>query len=167
MRCQNCIFEMGKVTLEIKFTFENVSEITRIPEANWNFDAQCMNCRERFSINFSAQDEFEIPSSRGTANLVQKCKFCSRIFTVNILSKLNLDSFIYTDQDNDSFKPLCDFETRGVELLSYSFCAQEDEYILTSGSVSKFTLNLSEGEFYDVNEEGQQVCIEQVAHHMK
>jgi hypothetical protein len=100
------------------------------------------------------KDSIDIAGGKGTANLVQKCKFCSRAFNVTISDS----DFRYTSNDSETFKQLCIIETRGVELLAYEFCPKEDEYVISSGN-TQFSANLSDQEFYDVDDSGNEVSI--------
>jgi hypothetical protein len=50
------------------------------------------------------------------ANLVYKCKFCSRVHTVNVVKK---QCRAVTADDSEQFVPVCGFECRGVSLEAF------------------------------------------------
>ncbi|CAD5226331.1 unnamed protein product [Bursaphelenchus okinawaensis] len=105
--------------LQLKATFENVTNLSvDDPQSyDWALKLKCGGCREvsdKFR-SFSAQDEVEIPHSRGTANYVEKCGFCGKHATINIVP----DSFGVV-KESEKFTTICKFETRGTEPVEFA-----------------------------------------------
>lgn len=154
---------MGKVRLEMKATLENVAEVKPSSDSfGWNVKFRCTSCGE-MGDNFNrleVSDKTAIPGSRGEANLVIKCKFCSRVNTVDIIP----DSVTpYTAEDSDQFKKLVVFDCRGVEPTDYFF---GNGFTCTSeGGTQYEDINLEEGEWVEYDEKaGQSVGIYSATH---
>lgn len=88
------------------------------------FAATCFTCLcERFDFGVCASCRFgwtnseEIPGSRGNAHLVQKCKTCSNVFTVEILSKPAQLSLSADDAERGA--PVATFDCRTCEPAGY------------------------------------------------
>ena len=65
----------------------------------------------------SAADEYEIHGSRGTANLVMKCQFCSRDMSL----KFDEQSIgTYTEDDDNQMKTMLIVESRGMEVVGWN-----------------------------------------------
>lgn len=104
---------MPKYLLEWKLETKNVTKIKpQSEDFQWCFDFSCSKCHEvSGSVSFRGIDEVEISNSRGTANLVMKCKFCKSEGTVEIIQK-SLQPFI---EDQPGFQALVALECRGFE----------------------------------------------------
>ncbi|KAJ3194849.1 hypothetical protein HK101_001740, partial [Irineochytrium annulatum] len=71
---------MPKFVLSVKADLENVTNLRpKDEDYDWSFKIKCSKCNEVDDgfVVFNAVEEEEIPNSRGTANLIMKCKFCS------------------------------------------------------------------------------------------
>ncbi|CAO2590729.1 CXXC motif containing zinc binding protein [Lemmus lemmus] len=72
---------MGKITLQLKATLENVTNLRPVGEDfRWYLKVKCGNCGE---ISENLQyiqliDSVALKGGRGSASRVQKCKLCAR-----------------------------------------------------------------------------------------
>uniref|UniRef100_A0A7I4YWH6 CXXC motif containing zinc binding protein n=1 Tax=Haemonchus contortus TaxID=6289 RepID=A0A7I4YWH6_HAECO len=77
---------MPVLALEIKCNMVGVTGFTPSDPENhrWFLKFRCMNCGEsRDYWQYVVINEvLEVPGSRGEANLVEKCKLCNRVNTV-------------------------------------------------------------------------------------
>ncbi|KAF1586877.1 UNVERIFIED_CONTAM: hypothetical protein FQV16_0016730, partial [Eudyptes robustus] len=109
--------------LQLKATLENVTNLqVDDPETfDWGLKFKCGSCREVSErVRYvCAKDVVEIPNSRGTANYVEKCGFCNKTATVNIVP----DS-IKAVKESDEFTTICKFETRGTEPVEFEISGQ-------------------------------------------
>ncbi|KAI6224349.1 hypothetical protein M3Y99_01401500 [Aphelenchoides fujianensis] len=143
---------MPTFTLHFKAHLENLSSLQ--PEDfsshQWSIKLKCTGCREvsdkwRF---ISAEELVDIPNSRGQANYVEKCSFCGKQNTINILP----DFHAYTK--SDEFQPMVKFECRGTEPVEFQ---PTGEWRAESESGSQFTkIDISET-FADYDEKGERV----------
>lgn len=100
--------------LEWSLETQNVTGIKpQEDDFQWSFKLTCTKCHERTQdpVNFRAVDQVEMSNSRGSANLVMKCKFCKNEGTVDIVPK-SLQSF---NSEKRGFQTLCIIEGRGFE----------------------------------------------------
>ncbi|KJH43542.1 hypothetical protein DICVIV_10453 [Dictyocaulus viviparus] len=78
-----------------------------------------MNCGESrdYWQYIVANEIFEVPGSRGEANLVEKCKLCQRMNTVSIVK----DSFgsYNAVENNEEWQSLVHLDCRGVEPIDF------------------------------------------------
>eukprot|EP00928_Gymnodinium_smaydae_P045887 TRINITY_DN30542_c0_g1_i1.p1 TRINITY_DN30542_c0_g1~~TRINITY_DN30542_c0_g1_i1.p1 ORF type:complete len:198 (-),score=54.43 TRINITY_DN30542_c0_g1_i1:257-778(-) len=118
---------MPYVALFMKATLENVREIHFPENTEWTLDVSASNgidTREGVTIN--AQDEFEVPNSKGTANFLIKwegAKQPSTISMVTLSRKTEIkDKEIknatlgeYPEGASGNFSPIAIFDCRGAE----------------------------------------------------
>lgn len=106
-----------------------------------------------------------MPGSRGEANLVIKCKLCSRVNSAGLAScctyLLVSNHFFPTDlipnstaayrqEDSDKYKTIVQLECRGIEPTD---CFMGQGFIVTSEAGTTFAdVNLEEGEWVDYDE---------------
>ncbi|XP_050536496.1 CXXC motif containing zinc binding protein isoform X2 [Daktulosphaira vitifoliae] len=177
---------MVKISLQIKANLENVTDL--IPEGRdfrWYLKFQCTNCGQESEkwIYLSEDEKVPIKGSRGEANLVTKCKMCSRESSVgkkhcNLSKKIYffylwlcifLDIIsesvsMYTVDDSNTFKTIVTFDCRGTSSIDFSprngFKCRGIE------SNTQFQdINLEEKEWVDYDEkEGQPVGIYDFEH---
>jgi len=89
-----------------------------------------------------------LKGGRGEANVVMKCKFCSRENSIDIIK----DSVKpYTIDDSNTFKTIAAFECRGCEPTDFSF----RNGFTAKGAETSTTfndINLEENEWVDYDE---------------
>ena len=63
---------MGRISLQIKATLENIAGLKITAEADWNFKVKCTNCQTENEniIYFNLADRVELQNSRATATFV-------------------------------------------------------------------------------------------------
>ena len=69
-----------RLNLLIKAELENVTNVQMKPEYEWHLKAKCTACNEETKtfVTLNEQEMFEHEGSRGSSNLVFKCKFCRK-----------------------------------------------------------------------------------------
>ncbi|KAJ3085988.1 hypothetical protein HDU96_005132, partial [Phlyctochytrium bullatum] len=105
--------------LEIKADLENLTDLAIPgPGYDWSFKVRCTNCREDHEnyVLFNAEESFDLPRSRGTANFIMKCKFCSSDSSASIVDKSNHP---YNAEDSGRWKRIVSVESRGMELIGW------------------------------------------------
>ncbi|CAJ0853301.1 8676_t:CDS:2 [Entrophospora sp. SA101] len=89
---------------------ENVTDVGPSgDEYEWHFKVKCSSCNE-LNENWSQN---EILGSRGTANLVIRCKFCRRESSAQIDP---IPTQLYTIENNGKFVKMLAVDCRGLEL---------------------------------------------------
>merc|ERR1712243_15507 len=96
------ISNMVKIALKIKATLENVTGVCADDadsEFRWYLKVKCSSCNEVSDkwIYISRSEQNELKGGRGSANLVLKCKLCSRENNMDIIPD-SLGS--YNDSDD-------------------------------------------------------------------
>ncbi|XP_071811229.1 CXXC motif containing zinc binding protein-like isoform X1 [Apostichopus japonicus] len=143
-----------KVGLQMKANLENVTNLKADGmDFRWYMKFQCSNCQE-VSTAFqyiTLAETTDLKGGRGSANLVSKCKLCSRENSVAIIPE-SLTS--YNADDSNRFKTIVSFECRGMTPVEYSprvgFVCQGAE------SSSKFEVDLGENEWVDYDEQSKE-----------
>jgi len=106
--------------LRIKATLENVTNLhPEDEEFRWYLKVKCSSCNEQSEkwIYICQTESVEVKGGRGTANLVVKCKLCSREGNMDIIA----DSVTsYNDTDDGKFKTVVKFDCRGMEPSDFS-----------------------------------------------
>ncbi|KAK2945873.1 putative Eukaryotic protein of unknown function (DUF866) [Blattamonas nauphoetae] len=110
---------MGKYSISLK---ANISGVTNLhPEDGDHYyymiRLQCTHCREIHPnwIGVAKSDEFDVPGSRGSANLLFKCKNCRR--DCNIV--LETDFQPYLLEHSETKRPIVTMECRGCEPVEF------------------------------------------------
>ncbi len=103
--------------LVLRATLENVATVRAPEDFALRVKFVCGGCNEAwaaFSV-FTAADAVDIPGSKGTAQLVQKCKLCSRVCTADVLPRPPSGG-AYTAADSEARKgvALLRIEARGM-----------------------------------------------------
>lgn len=102
---------------------------------------------EKFT-RIEQSEKTSLPGSRGEANLVIKCKLCSRVNSVDIIG----DSVkAYTVDDNEAFKSVLVLDCRGVEPVDF-FPGQGYKCAGVESGSTFGDINLEEGEWVDYDE---------------
>ncbi|KAI8367749.1 hypothetical protein BD560DRAFT_399464 [Blakeslea trispora] len=110
---------MVKLGLYLKADLENVTDLAPVEDFEWYFKIECTSCHEvdESWISFNQQDTYDMNSSRGTANLVMRCKFCKRDMSAQFEPSFKLKKY---DIDNNSkFQQIAQFDCRGLELIDF------------------------------------------------
>lgn len=151
---------MGKINLQIKAALVNVTDLKPASEDyEWSFKFECTKCHEIGDnfVSFTSQDVTQITNSRGEANLVMKCKFCSSQGNASVIA----GPFAYTIDNSEEKTTLLALECRGIEPVEFE---PRDEWTAKgTESDTTFDINMSENEFYDYDEKAStEVTIEEV-----
>lgn len=77
---------------------------------------KCSNCGEESPhfMGFTAEDSVPIPGGRGEANLVEKCKLCARVISIDVDAKSVCG---YKAASSSQPQIIAVFEVRGGEPL--------------------------------------------------
>lgn len=114
------------------------------------FQLKCSSCGEvgeKFT-RIELSEKTALPGSRGEANLVIKCKLCSRVNSADIIA----DSVKpYTADDNESYKTVLVLDCRGVEPVDF-FAGQGYKCKGEETGTVFDKINLEEGEWVDYDE---------------
>lgn len=141
-----------KMGLQIKANLENLVELSMVEDFRWYLKLQCLNCGE-VSDRWQYVTQLEtVPTKggRGHANMVSKCKLCSRENSIDIIK----DSLKpYADQEQ-KFQTVVVFECRGMEPIDFSprcgWVAEGTERTLFD------EVELQEGDWCDYDEKTRQ-----------
>eukprot|EP00455_Lapot_gusevi_P014644 TRINITY_DN1733_c0_g1_i4.p1 TRINITY_DN1733_c0_g1~~TRINITY_DN1733_c0_g1_i4.p1 ORF type:complete len:158 (+),score=26.88 TRINITY_DN1733_c0_g1_i4:179-652(+) len=140
---------MPKFVLDIKCNLEGLTDLA-LEEPRFNLRVSCTSCGEEMGdLWVSKDEEAEMPGGRSTANLVFKCKGCRRDSSISIIDS-KIDA--YTADDDGSFRPLCEFDFRGIEPMSWQPAAGFT--VKGANSSKSFEVDLTELEFFDYDDEG-------------
>ncbi|CAO3653160.1 unnamed protein product [Cunninghamella blakesleeana] len=107
-----------KLGLYLRAELENVTDLVPVDGYEWHFKIKCTGCREVDEnwITFNREDEYDITHSRGTANLVMKCKFCKKESSAQF--EPNTKTIPYTK--SGEFQKIAVFDVRGLEMVEFS-----------------------------------------------
>lgn len=153
---------MVKISLSIKASLGCISELK--PSGNdfrWCLKLRCSNCGESSDKwNYLSLSE-EVSLPHGQVHLTIKCKLCSRVNSVTIIS----DSIkSYLEEDQDKFKSIVTFDCRGVEPSDFSAREGWTAYTTDDGKIFQ-DVDLSEGEWSDYcDKTNQPVMIDEIEH---
>ncbi|XP_050047186.1 CXXC motif containing zinc binding protein [Dermacentor andersoni] len=109
---------MVKIGLQLRANLENLANFKPCPDCVWHLRLKCMNCGEQTSAwqTVEAANRSPMKGSRGDANLVLKCKLCSR---ENSMDVLNDKIQAYDAENSSQFVTVIVFECRGVEPVAF------------------------------------------------
>nr|CAG4645236.1 EOG090X0HQJ [Leptodora kindtii] len=145
---------MVKIGLRIKASLENVTKLQAAGEDfRWYIKVKCGSCNEVSDkwVYITLSESNEVKGGRGTANLVMKCKLCSRENNMDIIS----DSIVpYNDEDQGKFKTIVKFDCRGAEPSDFSPRNGWDVEGLESGTCFS-DIDLTEKEWADYDEKAK------------
>ncbi|KAI0515539.1 hypothetical protein KFK09_008204 [Dendrobium nobile] len=96
-------------------------------------------------------EEVPLPTGRGTAHLVQKCKLCGREGTIQMITGQGQPLTLEQSQ-KEEFAKLMIFDSRGFALTDFSFT---DGWKVQSLAGTIFDVDLSAGEFAEYDEKGE------------
>uniref|UniRef100_A0A5S6QTN2 CXXC motif containing zinc binding protein n=1 Tax=Trichuris muris TaxID=70415 RepID=A0A5S6QTN2_TRIMR len=155
---------MPKFALELKFTCENLRELSpSYPCFRWLLKLKCTGCGEmtdkwQYIIE---EEKFEIPSSRGQANFLCKCKLCGEQSSVDIIKNSTRS---YKTDLTQMWQRMVVFDCRGMEPIDYN--PDGGWTVVSSKSNATYEyISLDENEWLEYDEEGRvQLSIGSVEH---
>ncbi|KAI3632553.1 hypothetical protein MIR68_009659 [Amoeboaphelidium protococcarum] len=105
--------------LQLSARFDCIQSIEVPNDFEFMLSIQCTSCREVHSsqVGVNRNDTVAIPNSKGEANLVMKCKFCSQLMNLNFLDKTQV--YMNEDAEQASFKTLASAECRNMEIKDW------------------------------------------------
>ncbi|KAL5714033.1 hypothetical protein ACHQM5_016049 [Ranunculus cassubicifolius] len=150
---------MVLILLKITADLENLTELQPQggcddPNFPYYLQMQCMSCGEKSPKETCVILSETVPLSngRGTTNLNQKCKFCSREGTMTMIPgrgrPLTLEN-----GEGGQYTPLMVFECRGLEPVGFSFGGGW-KAVSTSGTMFE-DIDLSGGDYSEYCEKGE------------
>ncbi|KAJ1732130.1 hypothetical protein LPJ61_002194 [Coemansia biformis] len=155
---------MTIIDLQIKAELLNVTALVPDEEEtayNWHFKMRCGSCNETTAnfVTINSVEGNQISGSRGDANLVMRCKFCKREASASIVGK----PVEYTDADSGKFVRILSLECRGLEPVEFE--PRDGWTARGADSKTRFAIDLTEGEWYDYDEEaGLEVSVTEIEH---
>ncbi|PKA55896.1 hypothetical protein AXF42_Ash014568 [Apostasia shenzhenica] len=122
------------------------------PAYPYYFKLKCENCGEvsQKETCVVISEEVPLPTGRGTANLVQKCKLCGRDGSIQMIAGHGQPLTLEQSQ-KEEFAKLMIFDSRGFEPTDFSFA---DGWKAESMAGSTYNVDLSAGEFAEYDEKG-------------
>nr|CAG4646690.1 EOG090X0HQJ [Macrothrix elegans] len=145
---------MVKIGLRIKANLENVTNLHPDDEDfRWYIKVKCGSCNEEAEkwVYICQTETVEVKGGRGSANLVVKCKLCSRENNMEIIPESIKP---YNDEDQGKFKTVVQFDCRGMEPSDFSPRNGWSVEGLESGT--KFSdIDLSDKEWADYDEKAK------------
>nr|CAG4641329.1 EOG090X0HQJ [Eulimnadia texana] len=146
---------MVKITLCIRARLENVTNLgpEDQEEFRWYLKVRCNSCGEVCDkwVYVSQTESVPVKGGRGSANLVVKCKLCSRENNLDIIPESVAQ---YTADDQGKFKKIVTFDCRGIEPTDFS--PRNGWQAEGAETGTRFSdIDLTEKEWADYDEKGQ------------
>ncbi|EER35206.1 conserved hypothetical protein [Candida tropicalis MYA-3404] len=144
---------MVKFLLKVQAELSNVTDLEpkNTPDSpfEYTFEIECTKCRTVHDklIQINSFEKHEISGSRGEASFIFRCKECKNEHSINIIptnEKL-------TVEDENKFINFLEIDSRGLDFLKFVPNGEFQCIGLDSGTVFN-EVDLSEGEWYDVDE---------------
>lgn len=146
---------MVKFVLKIQAELSNVTNLEpkNTPESpyEYTFEIECTKCRTIHDklIQINSFEKHEIKGSRGNASFIFKCKECKNEHSINIIpTNLKLTN---ENSENKIFINFLEIDSRGLDFLKFIPNGEFQCIGLDSGTIFN-NVDLSEGEWYDVDE---------------
>ncbi|KAL6607894.1 hypothetical protein ACP70R_040957 [Stipagrostis hirtigluma subsp. patula] len=123
------------------------------PSFQYYFKLRCENCGETTAkaTCVALGEVVDLPTGRGTANLVQKCKLCGRDGTIVMIPGQGTPLTIEQSQKGEK-TCLMVFDCRGYEPFDFEF---RDGWKADSVNGTPFDIDCSEDEFAEYDEKGE------------
>uniref|UniRef100_A0A8R1XQ86 CXXC motif containing zinc binding protein n=2 Tax=Onchocerca TaxID=6281 RepID=A0A8R1XQ86_ONCVO len=146
---------MPIIALHFKANMVNVTSLEPMNDwtkFRWHLKLKCTNCGEepehwQYVI---AEEKFNMPGSRGAANILEKCKLCGRINSLEIVK----DSF-RSYKNSDDYDELIRFDCRGLEPTDFD--PKSGWRAIGTESATVFeNIDLTEKEWVDYDEKAAQ-----------
>ncbi len=114
---------MVKLALQLKANLDNVTDfhIGSLEDFIWYLKLDCSKCHTHSDVyhDINIKQASSISGSRGEANFLMKCKFCSQEGNLNIEPPKPLMNYTSDDSDSHTFKTLVVFDCRGIEPVDW------------------------------------------------
>ena len=114
---------MVRIALQLKATLDNVTDfhVQSPDEFIWYLKFNCTKCHTQSDKyhDVTLQESSSIAGSRGEANFLMKCKFCSQEGNLNIEPGKGTVNYTADDSDGHAFKTIVVFECRGIEPVDW------------------------------------------------
>jgi hypothetical protein len=114
---------MVKIALQLKANLENVTDfhIQSPDDFIYYLKLDCTKCHTQSDKyhDITLSESSSIAGSRGEANFIMKCKFCSNEGNLNIESIKPPVNYTSDDSDNHVFKTIVVFDCRGIEPVDW------------------------------------------------
>ncbi|RUS27451.1 hypothetical protein BC938DRAFT_483229 [Jimgerdemannia flammicorona] len=109
----------SKLALLFKADLESVTDVAPADGYEWHFKIQCNSCHEIDPswITMNREDTYDLANSRGSANLVMKCKFCKRESSAQFEPTPPIKP--YTADDSGRFTKMVVIDCRGLEPVEF------------------------------------------------
>jgi len=139
---------MVKLQILFKADLERVTTLSPASDIQWNLKVKCSNCGEENEkwVGITSDETSSMNGSRGTANLVMKCKFCKRENSIDIVEG---SSKHYTFDDSGKFVPLITFDCRGVDITAVDL---RTGFVCEGEKRKQFNVDFSDGDWVDFDE---------------
>nr|CAG8448001.1 9474_t:CDS:2 [Entrophospora candida] len=127
---------------------ENVTDVGPSgDEYEWHFKVKCNSCNELNEnwVGMNRLSQNEILGSRGTANLVIRCKFCRRESSAQIDP---IPTQLYTIENNGKFVKILAVDCRGLELMGFKATGVDSKTLFED-------IDLTEGIWADYDEKAE------------
>ncbi|VBB30769.1 unnamed protein product [Acanthocheilonema viteae] len=143
------------IALQLKANMVNVTSLEPMSDwtkFRWHLKLKCTNCGEepehwQYVIE---KEKFNTPGSRGAVNILEKCKLCNRMNTLDIVK----DSF-RPYKNNNNYDELIKFDCRGLEPTDFD-PRSEWRAIGTESGIVFENIDLTEKEWVDYDEKAAQ-----------
>ncbi|CAN8025097.1 hypothetical protein HPB47_025525 [Ixodes persulcatus] len=145
---------MVKIGLQFSANLENLSSFKAGEDFVWYLKLKCMSCGEE-GVNWhsvEADSKSACKGGPGSANLVIRCKLCSRENSLDVIPSSLVP---YTADDSPGFKTIVAFDCRGVEPVAFD--ARDGFEAVAAESGSRFAqVKLEDNEWADYDEKAKQ-----------
>nr|XP_039266822.1 CXXC motif containing zinc binding protein-like [Styela clava] len=146
---------MGKIGLEFKACLENVKSLRCCgKDFRWFLKLRCNNCGE-VTANWQYVTEdmsADLKGGRGQANMVEKCKMCSRENSISILEDRVQP---YTFEDDLKSKVIVVFDCRGLEPVDFDLRSGWE--VESNSSTKTFSdVDLKDKDWFDYDDIGSE-----------
>ncbi|KAI9597612.1 hypothetical protein BDF19DRAFT_433915 [Syncephalis fuscata] len=146
--------------VQLSAQLENIEQLQLPNNLEFYFKIQCNQCHEVASnwISFNAQELYPITHSRGDANLVVRCKFCSRENSATFVGSPRA----YSAESSGQFQTVAELDCRGLEPVEVEL---RDGVVVKANSGAHFEdVDLSEKEWVEYDEKsGDSLSIMELA----
>lgn len=142
---------MPKYQIQVKAVISNITDILPSSEFEYKFKLKCSDCREEneSESTFAANDQVELLQGRSYSNFVMKCKFCSKVGSLDIVPKTQNA----LKKDVQEWQNFVVVEGRGWEPVKY---IPGDGFMGNGNTGSRFEIELNELEWTDYDEDAHE-----------